>query len=137
MQQQPPPPFVVVLPPGQPPPPQQPEGILTTLGGLLVLGVFVGGILTTVILALFPVAARLVAPAVCPGDTQRVLIERWTTSSSRGGKNVNWDIYCLDAQGFGTIPDSPYPSLLFWASASALVFLVFFVPALLARRRKS
>jgi len=136
MQQQ-PPPFVIVSPLGQPPGPQRPEGLLVTLAGTLVLSVFVGGIFTVVLLALFPVAARLVAPLVCPDTTRQIIIERRTTSGSRGGQNMNWDIYCLDAQGFGTIPDSPYPSLLFWASASVLAFLGLLVPPLLARLRRS
>jgi hypothetical protein len=82
----------------------------------------VGVIFTFPILGIFPGVARLVAPLVCPDTTHQVIIER-QTNYSRGRKSVNWDIYCLDAQGFGTIPDSPYPSLMFWAGSSALTFL--------------
>lgn len=78
-------------------------------------------------MAVVPVATRLAAPLVCPSGTARTeVVSRWG-GSARGGKSLNWDLYCLTAKGFGTVPSTPkvfFGVLGVWSAIAMVLALV-------------
>lgn len=77
----------------------------------IVLGIVVVVVLaflpTCATMAIAPVGTRLAAPLVCPSGTARSeVVARWG-GGSRGGKSLKWDLYCLTAEGLGSVPSTP------------------------------
>lgn len=92
-------------------------GAIVVALGMLPTCVTMGGVL--------PVGTRIAAPLVCPSSTARSeVVSRWG-GSSRGGRSLKWDLYCLSEHGHGTIPSTPklfLAVLAVWtAIASALL----------------
>lgn len=95
----PPPTTVVVVQPAKP----ADRVVVGTAGTLLILSLLIGGagVIGSVIM---PAGTRVVAPLVCPADTARsVVATRWG-GTSKGGRSMTWDLYCLTEDGFGTVP---------------------------------
>jgi hypothetical protein len=120
---------------GTPPPsPEPPPGFFKALGPILVVAIFVEFMFATAGVAMFPGLARMAGPFACPSGTQQTIVERSTSASSRGGQNIKWDLYCIDASGFGTIPEYPPPTLVLWLEGTVLVAGMMLLGPALRRR---
>lgn len=54
-----------------------------------------------------PVGTRLAAPLVCPSGTARTeVVSRWV-GNSNGGNSLEFDLYCLTSDGFGSVSSTP------------------------------
>ena len=84
-----------------------------------------------------PVGTRLAAPLVCPSGTARSeVVSRWG-GGSKGGKSLKWDLYCLTAEGLGTVPSTA--KLFFgvfgiWLAIMTVLALILRVLGFLAAR---
>lgn len=57
-------------------------------------------------MAVFPATTRVVAPLVCPADTDHsVVMARWG-GTTKGGSSLKSELYCVTSEGFGTIPST-------------------------------
>lgn len=89
---------------------------------VLVLGL----VPTCVSFGVVPVAQRMAAPLACPSETvHTVVMARWG-GMSRGGRSLHSELYCLDANGHGTIPSNVrlfFSLLAVWGAISAVILL--------------
>jgi len=89
--------------------------------------------------AVAPVATRLAAPLVCPSGTAHSVVVSWVKGSSRGGASLKWDLYCINAEGFGYIPSTPKIVLglaAIWGGLALVHQLLLVVIRMLAARAR-
>ncbi|MCS6900248.1 MAG: hypothetical protein NZX77_10835 [Polyangiaceae bacterium] len=122
------------IPPVAPTIPQKKPRTLL-LVSLIILLWFLGLPLEMILFMVFPGLIRLpLAPLLCPSDTKHSALEVWWSGNTRGGQSMRWELYCIDAQGFGFNPPT-WQQVLTLLLCGAAIFMMAFVTLLFHLRK--
>jgi hypothetical protein len=92
---------------------------------------------TCATMAVLPTATRVAAPLVCPSSTDHAVVTARWGGGSRGGKSLKSDLYCMSAEGYGTIPSTGKVVLALaaiYGGIAIVLLLLLRLRALLAKR---
>jgi hypothetical protein len=90
--------------------------------------------------AVLPVGSRVAALLVCPSDTDHsVVMTRWG-GTSKGGRSLKSELYCVTAEGFGTMPSTAkvmLALLVIYGGLAGVLLLLLRLPGLFKSRGSS